>query len=274
MALEHDTQVLAKQILEDLKPELVLPSPYSVWDPGKMKFEVAGVTNPQSLAEMQALLVKKAFTVSDMYILRVIRMLGHADLLSICTVLMAEREKEERKAKEENRPIRCIPKLDRRSLKERLDTLAMSGLVIVEKFQINETVYAYLKSAKSEAHQTRQMYSLTAHATYAFRTMLEADQQLRFDSKTIWLNEMTKMERANAGLLVAVFLKQKYMSKYIFSYRLKNVKGIDELPAIIDFKKEGVMPTRLVIFAVNFYTNERIVTEKDHSYYITKTSHT
>ena len=37
MALEHDTQVLAKQILEDLKPELVLPSPYSVWDPGKMK---------------------------------------------------------------------------------------------------------------------------------------------------------------------------------------------------------------------------------------------
>ena len=54
MALEHDTQVLAKQILEDLKPELVLPSPYSVWDPGKMKFEVAGVTNPQSLAEMQA----------------------------------------------------------------------------------------------------------------------------------------------------------------------------------------------------------------------------
>ena len=106
MALEHDTQVLAKQILEDLKPELVLPSPYSVWDPGKMKFEVAGVTNPQSLAEMQALLVKKAFTVSDMYILRVIRMLGHADLLSICTVLMAEREKEERKAKEENRPIR------------------------------------------------------------------------------------------------------------------------------------------------------------------------
>ena len=161
MALEHDTQVLAKQILEDLKPELVLSSPYSVWDPGKMKFEVAGVTNPQSLAEMQALLVKKAFTVSDMYILRVIRMLGHADLLSICTVLMAEREKEERKAKEENRPIRCIPKLDRRSLKERLDTLAMSGLVIVEKFQINETVYAYLKSAKSEAHQTRQMYSLT-----------------------------------------------------------------------------------------------------------------
>lgn len=268
MALEHDTQVLAKQILEDLKPELVLPSPYSVWDPGKMKFEVAGVTNPQSLAEMQALLVKKAFTVSDMYILRVIRMLGHADLLSICTVLMAEREKEERKAKEENRPIRCIPKLDRRSLKERLDTLAMSGLVIVEKFQINESVYAYLKSAKSEAHQTRQMYSLTAHATYAFRTMLEADQQLRFDSKTIWLNEMTKMERANAGLLAAVFLKQKYMSKYIFSYRLKNVKGIDELPAIIDFKKEGVMPTRLVIFAVNFYTNERIVTEKDHSYYI------
>lgn len=86
MALEHDTQVLAKQILEDLKPELVLSSPYSVWDPGKMKFEVAGVTNPQSLAEMQALLVKKAFTVSDMYILRVIRMLGHADLLSICTV--------------------------------------------------------------------------------------------------------------------------------------------------------------------------------------------
>ena len=81
------------------------------------------------------------------------------------------------------------------------------------------------------------MYSLTAHATYAFRTMLEADQQLRFDSKTIWLNEMTKMERANAGLLAAVFLKQKYMSKYIFSYRLKNVKGIDELPAIIDFKK-------------------------------------
>lgn len=74
MALEHDTQVLAKQILEDLKPELVLSSPYSVWDPGKMKFEVAGVTNPQSLAEMQALLVKKAFTVSDMYILRVIRM--------------------------------------------------------------------------------------------------------------------------------------------------------------------------------------------------------
>lgn len=60
MALEHDTQVLAKQILEDLKPELVLSSPYSVWDPGKMKFEVAGVTNPQSLAEMQALLVKKA----------------------------------------------------------------------------------------------------------------------------------------------------------------------------------------------------------------------
>ena len=92
MALEHDTQVLAKQILEDLKPELVLSSPYSVWDPGKMKFEVAGVTNPQSLAEMQALLVKKAFTVSDMYILRVIRMLGHADLLSISTVLMAERE--------------------------------------------------------------------------------------------------------------------------------------------------------------------------------------
>ena len=46
------------------------------------------------------------------------------------------------------------------------------------------------------------------------------------------------------------------------------MKGIDELPAIIDFKKEGVMPTRLVIFAVNFYTNERIVTEKDHSYYI------
>lgn len=83
--------------------------------------------------------------------------------------------------------------------------LAMSGLVIVEKFQINETVYAYLKSAKSEAHQTRQMYSLTAHATYAFRIMLEADQQLRFDSKTIWLNEMTKMERANAGLLAAVF---------------------------------------------------------------------
>ena len=79
---------------------------------------------------------------------------------------------------------------------------------------------------------------------------------------------MTKMERANAGLLAAVFLKQKYMSKYIFSYRLKNVKGIDELPAIIDFKKEGAMPTRLVIFAVNFYTNERIVTEKDHSYYI------
>lgn len=96
MALEHDTQVLAKQILEDLKPELILPSPYSIWDPSKMKFEVAGVTNPQSLAEMQALLVKKAFTVSDMYILRVIRMLGHADLLSICTVLMAEREKEER----------------------------------------------------------------------------------------------------------------------------------------------------------------------------------
>ena len=29
MALEHDTQVLAKQILEDLKPELVLSSPYS-----------------------------------------------------------------------------------------------------------------------------------------------------------------------------------------------------------------------------------------------------
>ena len=58
------------------------------------------------------------------------------------------------------------------------------------------------------------------------------------------------------------------MSKYIFSYRLKNVKGIDELPAIIDFKKDGVLPTRLVIFAVNFYTNERIVTEKDHSYYI------
>ena len=53
MALEHDTQVLAKQILEDLKPELVLSSPYSVWDPGKMKFEVAGVTNPQSLAEMR-----------------------------------------------------------------------------------------------------------------------------------------------------------------------------------------------------------------------------
>lgn len=83
MALEHDTQVLAKQILEDLKPELVLSSPYSVWDPGKMKFEVAGVTNPQSLAEMQALLVKKAFTVSDMYILRVIRMLGHADALYV-----------------------------------------------------------------------------------------------------------------------------------------------------------------------------------------------
>ena len=58
MALEHDTQVLAKQILEDLKPELILPSPYSIWDPSKMKFEVAGVTNPQSLAEMQALLVK------------------------------------------------------------------------------------------------------------------------------------------------------------------------------------------------------------------------
>lgn len=115
-----------------------------------MKFEVAGVTNPQSLAEMQALLVKKAFTVSDMYILRVIRMLGHADLLSICTVLVAEREKEERKAREEKRPARCIPKLDRRSLKERLDTLAMSGLVIVEKFQINETVYAYLKSANQK----------------------------------------------------------------------------------------------------------------------------
>ena len=71
MALEHDTQVLAKQILEDLKPELIIPSPYSIWDPSRMKFEVAGVTNPQSLAEMQALLVKKAFTVSDMYILRV-----------------------------------------------------------------------------------------------------------------------------------------------------------------------------------------------------------
>lgn len=82
MALEHDTQVLAKQILEDLKPELIIPSPYSIWDPSRMKFEVAGVTNPQSLAEMQALLVKKAFTVSDMYILRVIRMLGHADLVN------------------------------------------------------------------------------------------------------------------------------------------------------------------------------------------------
>ena len=70
MALEHDTQVLAKQILEDLKPELIIPSPYSIWDPSRMKFEVAGVTNPQSLAEMQALLVKKAFTVSDMYILQ------------------------------------------------------------------------------------------------------------------------------------------------------------------------------------------------------------
>ena len=54
MALEHDTQVLAKQILEDLKPELIIPSPYSIWDPSRMKFEVAGVTNPQSLAEMQA----------------------------------------------------------------------------------------------------------------------------------------------------------------------------------------------------------------------------
>ena len=42
MALEHDTQVLAKQILEDLKPELVLSSPYSVWDPGKMKSAVIG----------------------------------------------------------------------------------------------------------------------------------------------------------------------------------------------------------------------------------------
>lgn len=267
MVIERDTQILAKQILEDLKPELLLPAPYSIWDPGKMKFEVANVTNPQSLAEMQALMVKKAFTVSDMYILRVIRMLGHADLLSICLLLMAEREKEERKAQEEQRPARCIPKLDRRSLKERLDTLAMSGLVIVEKFQINESVYAYLKRSKSDVNQTRQIYSLTAHATYAFRTMLEADQQLRFDSKTIWLNEMTKIERANAGLLAAIFLKQKYMEKYIFSYRLKNVKGIDELPAIFNFKKEKVMPTRLAIFAVNFYTNERIVTEKDHSYY-------
>ena len=48
MALEYDTQVLAKQILEDLKPELIIPSPYSIWDPSRMKFEVAGVTNPQS----------------------------------------------------------------------------------------------------------------------------------------------------------------------------------------------------------------------------------
>ena len=63
--------------------------------------------------------------------------------------------------------------------------------------------------------------------------------------KQYGLNEMNKNGAANAGLLAAVFLKQKYMSKYIFSYRLKNVKGIDELPAIIDFKKEGVMPTRL-----------------------------
>ena len=48
------------------------------------------------------------------------------------------------------------------------------------------------------------------------------------------------------------------------------MKGIDELPAIIDFKKEGVMPTSPGdLRAVNFYTNERIVTEKkDHSYYI------
>ena len=35
MALEHDTQVLAKLDFGRLKPELVLPSPYSVWDPGK-----------------------------------------------------------------------------------------------------------------------------------------------------------------------------------------------------------------------------------------------
>lgn len=268
MAPERDTQTFAKQILENLKPELVLPAPYSVWEPSKMKFEVSSVTNPQSLAEMQALMVKKTFTVSDMYILRVIRMLGHADLLSICMLLMAEREMEDRKAVEEGRPARCIPNLDRRSLKERLDTLAMSGLVIIEKFQINDSVYAYLKRSKSEAHQTRQIYSLTAHASYAFRTMLESDQQLRFDSKTIWLNEMSKVEKANAGLLAAAFLKQKYMSKYIFSYRLKNVKGIDELPAVFSFKKEEVMPTRLAIFAANFYTNERIVTEKDHLFYM------
>lgn len=60
MALEHDTQVLAKQILEDLKPELILPSPYSIWDPSRMKFEVAGVTNPQSLAEMPGAIGKES----------------------------------------------------------------------------------------------------------------------------------------------------------------------------------------------------------------------
>ena len=105
MALEHDTQVLAKQILEDLKPELIIPSPYSIWDPSRMKFEVAGVTNPQSLAEMQALLVKKAFTVSDMYILRVIRMLGHADLLSICTVQNGKRKNKKLRKKNGRRVV-------------------------------------------------------------------------------------------------------------------------------------------------------------------------
>ena len=111
-------------------------------------------------------------------------MLGHADLLSICTVLMAEREKEENEKLQGRKSADTLYSKVGSTIpgKNALDTLAMSGF-IVEKFQINETVYAYLKSAKSEAHQTRQMYSLTAHATYAFRTMLEADQQLRFDSK-------------------------------------------------------------------------------------------
>ena len=40
------------------------------------------------------------------------------------------------------------------------------------------------------------------------------------------------------GTCGGFFEAEVYVKIYI-SYRLKNVKGIDELPAIIDFKKEG-----------------------------------
>lgn len=237
---------------------LSVPSPFSVWEPSKMKFTLADETPIKSHHELEGYYYQGLVTKSDMFYLKAIHAYGFCTKATLQKLMIYWKKKDINKAFRDQRQPLAIPDAeDKEKFRLRFGMLKKYGMLCCHSFY---TRGGYTKGDSD----MRTICTIPGIPTAIYRSVLE-DNSYTYDNRMPYLSESEIMRRVQNSVLSAAFLDSPFLvsAKYNYIYRLGREKKV--VLCVLDMAQDGVAenPYRLIVDSITLHVNENVITKKD-----------
>lgn len=251
-----DKMILERRqaILEGAFPYLNIPSPFSIWDPSEMKFNLADGTPLRGANELEGLYYQGFITKSDMFYLKAVHAFGFCTRKSMQKLMVYWKERENKKAYEEKRQPLAIPDAtEAEAYKMRFGMLKKYGMVCCHSFY---TRGGYTKKGVDK----RLIYMVPGLATSIYKAVLE-DSSYLYDSRMPFMSETEILRRVQNSILSAAFLDSPFLTSAKFNYLYRYGKEKINFLCYLSMAQDGVSenPYRLILDSVTLRVNENII---------------